>query len=225
MKNILVQDNNSHWYVIPKDKEPKWNQWCNLDSDDEASWEAPDFAEEVWDYPTLVEFTNYIIISTNIVSPNWVYVAVHLSSETEEQVRWYCAENMPGMKINDDLHSTLIFSKKPKEERLKRKQFKWEWKFKKFSKFWDDWASIVIELDSEDMKGYNRELVKENWFISDFDEYLPHISISYEWQDIDIDNLPPLDIVYNLEHDFIEDIDDEYMDEKKEEEEDVWFIM
>ena len=61
MKNILVQDNNSHWYVIPKDKEPKWNQWCNLDSDDEASWEAPDFAEEVWDYPTLVEFTNYII--------------------------------------------------------------------------------------------------------------------------------------------------------------------
>lgn len=154
-----------------------------------------------------------------MIYPHWVYVATHLSWETEDQIKWYCDKNLPWMKMNEDLHSTLIFSKQPKEEKMKRWQFKWEWKFKKFSKFWDDWASIVIELDSEDMRSYNKQLVSENWFISDFDEYLPHITISYEWQDIEVDNLPPLDIVYKMEHDFIEDIDED------EDEDVIWFAM
>ena len=47
MKYILTQDNDSHWYVIPKDKVSKWNEWCELDQDDDASWGAPEFAEEV----------------------------------------------------------------------------------------------------------------------------------------------------------------------------------
>ena len=61
MKYILIQDNNSHWYVIPKDKEDEWNQWCELDTDDEASWEAPEFADEVWGCTSLVEFSKYLI--------------------------------------------------------------------------------------------------------------------------------------------------------------------
>jgi len=150
--------------------------------------------------------------------PSWVYVAVHLSDDTENQIKDYCHKNMPWVKMNEDLHSTLIYSKKPREKQLKREQFKWEWKFKKFSKFWDDWWSIVIELDSADMMSHNKKLMEENDFISDYDEYSPHITLSYEWQDVEVDNLPPLEIVYKMEHDFIEDLDDD-------EDETTWFVI
>lgn len=61
MKNILIQDNDCHWYIIPVDKKVEWFNWCELDEDDEKSWEAPEFAKEVWGCPSLVEFENFVI--------------------------------------------------------------------------------------------------------------------------------------------------------------------
>jgi len=65
MKNepryILVRDNDSHWYVIPCDMTEQWESWLSIDSDDERSWEAPEFAEIVGGSPSLVTFSNYQI--------------------------------------------------------------------------------------------------------------------------------------------------------------------
>lgn len=50
-----MQDNDCHWYIIPEDKLEAWNEFCNLDPDDEASWNVPDFAKSE-DGPSAVPF-------------------------------------------------------------------------------------------------------------------------------------------------------------------------
>jgi hypothetical protein len=58
---ILVQDNDSHWYVIPDQMELDWNKFCEISEDDERSWDVPNWAERVGGSPSLVKFTNYRI--------------------------------------------------------------------------------------------------------------------------------------------------------------------
>lgn len=53
---FLAQDNDSHWYVVPVKREEDWGKWLSLDSEDERSWEVPDFARGVGGSPRLVTF-------------------------------------------------------------------------------------------------------------------------------------------------------------------------
>lgn len=54
---FLSQDDSCHWYLIPADRREEWDTWRNLASDDERSWEVPDFARFI-DNPSFVTFTN-----------------------------------------------------------------------------------------------------------------------------------------------------------------------
>ena len=58
---FLSQDNSSHWYVVPTSMRDDWEYWCNLPDDDEASWDAPDFARVVGGSPSLVKFSQFTI--------------------------------------------------------------------------------------------------------------------------------------------------------------------
>lgn len=54
----LVQDNSSHWYLIPTSRRAAWEAHCDLDEDDEAGWEHPEWAERVDGGPEGVHFEN-----------------------------------------------------------------------------------------------------------------------------------------------------------------------
>ncbi len=54
----LVTDNDCHWFIIPADKRDEWNEWCDIDSDDERAWDAPDFARDLGGSPSSVTFEN-----------------------------------------------------------------------------------------------------------------------------------------------------------------------
>lgn len=62
----LVQDNDSHWYVIPAGKkEEAWTYFDEIDRlwDDQDQWpERPSFLDEVGGSPSLVYFTDYVIL-------------------------------------------------------------------------------------------------------------------------------------------------------------------
>lgn len=58
---FLAQDNDCHWYIVPRTKEGEWNVWQNLDSEDEKSWTVPLFARKVGGSPSLVTFFNYTL--------------------------------------------------------------------------------------------------------------------------------------------------------------------
>jgi len=58
-KYFLDQDHSCHWYVIDADCRHDWNEWLDLDEDDERAWQAPNFAKELGTGPSLIEFSNY----------------------------------------------------------------------------------------------------------------------------------------------------------------------
>lgn len=44
---LLRQDQSSHWYVIPEERAEAWRAWADLDEDDEAAWDAPEWATRI----------------------------------------------------------------------------------------------------------------------------------------------------------------------------------
>jgi len=54
----LTKDNDSHWYVVPLSKKTEWEAWKEIPSDDERTWEAPDFARRTYGSYELVTFEN-----------------------------------------------------------------------------------------------------------------------------------------------------------------------
>lgn len=59
---FLSSDNDGHWYVIPIDKEEEWSEFMDLDEDDIASWDVPEWADAIGGAPSLVRFTDYKIL-------------------------------------------------------------------------------------------------------------------------------------------------------------------
>jgi hypothetical protein len=55
---FLSQDNSSHWYLVPVENREEWDAWCNLDEDDEAAWDAPDFARRLDGGPNGITFSD-----------------------------------------------------------------------------------------------------------------------------------------------------------------------
>ncbi len=58
MRFFLDQDNNCHWYIVDASKRKEWSEWLELSEDDENSWNAPSFAQELGGHPNRVEFGN-----------------------------------------------------------------------------------------------------------------------------------------------------------------------
>jgi len=46
-KYILAQDNSCHWYLIPFENKVEFDEWLEIDEDDERSWTPPEFAKEI----------------------------------------------------------------------------------------------------------------------------------------------------------------------------------
>lgn len=44
---IEAFDNDGHRYQIPRNKNKEWNEWLEIPSDDERSWDAPEFSERI----------------------------------------------------------------------------------------------------------------------------------------------------------------------------------
>lgn len=56
----LHQDNDTHWYLIPEDKETEWAAWLDIPWDDPKSWDVPIFAIAV-DGPRAVRIIDFDI--------------------------------------------------------------------------------------------------------------------------------------------------------------------
>lgn len=57
---FLSTDGDGHWFIVPVAKRDEWYEWANIDSDDERSWESPEFAQPVGGSPSMVSFTDPI---------------------------------------------------------------------------------------------------------------------------------------------------------------------
>jgi len=126
-----------------------------------------------------------------------VYISVKPNKETEIKLKEFQKNYI--LNPNNNLHVTLIYSKKENEFKyIKTRRFK---KFKATFKKWEifDENTLVAILETEDLINRNKELVNEYDFISDFNEYTPHITLSYNFNKL-LD-LPKLnfELIFNNE--------------------------
>lgn len=54
---FLDCDDDAHYYLVPENKRDEWNAWRAIPSDDERSWDVPDFARRInnWTSITFID--------------------------------------------------------------------------------------------------------------------------------------------------------------------------
>lgn len=57
----LVQDDSSHWYVIPAEKRADWEAW--LDSEDAEDGILPEWADGLNRHPSFYSFTDIQVVT------------------------------------------------------------------------------------------------------------------------------------------------------------------
>lgn len=60
---FLDQDHSCHWYIVPEKNRKEWNEWREIDEDDERAWEAPEFASPLSRHPNKVIFKHPQVLS------------------------------------------------------------------------------------------------------------------------------------------------------------------
>lgn len=58
IRYFLDQDQSSHWHLVEERRRQEWNEWCELDLEDEKAWDCPTFARPIGSCPSLVSFEN-----------------------------------------------------------------------------------------------------------------------------------------------------------------------
>jgi hypothetical protein len=58
MRYFLASDDDGHWYVVAEEHRREWEEWRDIDSDDERAWTPPPFARSLGCSPTRVTFTD-----------------------------------------------------------------------------------------------------------------------------------------------------------------------
>lgn len=131
------------------------------------------------------------------------YVAVKFSQESVGNVEKF--RNETGVKNpleSSEFHCTLIYSAKPPNAPIKVKGALDEAAAVTGLKIFvakDEKNALVLTLSSDFLQKRHKELMEEYDLSYDFEEYIPHITISYDCGDYDIDHIEIPDYLKDLE--------------------------
>ncbi len=140
--------------------------------------------------------------------PEGVYISVDVSKDSIDRIHEYMDVHLKDLECNrDEIHTTVIFSKKSHKEEIKPKSYTAKGTSKGFAIFGKENDTLVIEIDSPELVARNQELVNQYDFVSDFDEYKVHLSLSYKAKDFDISKLPDFDFDIEFKNETVEQLD------------------
>lgn len=126
-------------------------------------------------------------------NPTGTYAAVKFNRRTTKLIAEYIAKNkIPNPVHEDKLHCTLLYSKKhcPKYNPIGEKASKWKATPKEFDVFGTDTRCLVLVLSSGDLVDRHNHLMKKHNATFDYPTYTPHVTLSYDIGDLDIESLP-----------------------------------
>jgi len=131
-----------------------------------------------------------------------VYMSLKPVNGSKEVFEQYIKENLSGYEATPDPHLTLIYSKKPFDGEIKTEEYEASGDVKGFAIFGKEEKALVAEINSNDIVDRNKTLVEKYGFVSDFDEYKPHITLVYGIEeDFDLETLPefPQELIFGKE--------------------------
>lgn len=139
------------------------------------------------------------------------YIGVNFNKHTITALTKFCKENnVPKRFRRDRCHATILYSKKPcpgikPMGKLNEKAAFKGWDI--FPNYDNTKKVLVMLLDSPWMVSRHNELMDKHDASYDFDEYKPHVTLSYDvGNDFDVDKLPDFPQELSLINEYYEDL-------------------
>ena len=146
------------------------------------------------------------------------YAAVEFDADTVKALEAYQYDNnIPNPLNADEFHSTVMFSRKyiPDYEGLGEIP-EWKGTFTKFDVFpSDDDRALVLKYECSELTDRFHEIMSTYGATYDWDKYQPHITLSYNIDDLDISHLPPYEGPIVIVRDYNNDLDLEWQNQHK----------
>lgn len=140
------------------------------------------------------------------------YSAVTFSKETNKKISDF--SKSLGVEPIEDLHSTLLFSRKYLPNYKAKGEINETAKHVGWEMFdsQDDKKALVMVLSSDFLQTRHNVLMKEHGATWDYPEYIPHCTLSYDYNG----DIPTelLDEVLNLVNEYQEDLDLDWVSKK-----------
>ena len=156
---------------------------------------------------------------TEVNYPSGVYIAVSPDEITTDAIQKYQEKYLKQYKVNNELHCTLIYSQKPHVDIIEPASYSAIATFESFELFGPKQDTLVIKLNSKELERRNKLLSEENGFISDYDEYQPHITLAYGIENIDLNSLPAIEFSMTLQDEYVEPLDTDWANDSDDEDE------
>lgn len=158
--------------------------------------------------------------------PDGTYAGLKFNSDTKEILKKYIEDNnIPNPLDVDKIHSTLLYSRNYLPEYKPAGKFDKSWigNPKHFSIFesnpkngGDGSNCLVLEYKCSEQTTRFDELMEKHDATYDFDEYKPHITLSYDVGDLDYKNLPMIEEELEIVEEYSEDLNLDWAESNKE---------
>jgi len=138
------------------------------------------------------------------------YAAVKFSPETVKALEAYQYDNeIPNPLQPDEFHSTVMFSRKYIPEFKPADDIQeWGGEFTKWGIFpSDDENALVLKYECHELKDRFNDIMSEYGATWDHDDFIPHITLSYNVGDLDTSKLPKYDGPIVIVSEFTDDLD------------------
>lgn len=159
----------------------------------------------------MFNFIKSLILRESKKTPDGTYVAVKLSEESKDKL-YSAAEKMkvPNILDKKDYHTTLIYSRKYLPEFEAKGELNPPIaatisKLEIFTGKDGDQKVLVAVVDCPELVERHKSIMDEHKATYDFDEYVPHVTLSYNCNDFDVKSH---DILENIESPFIEFVEE-----------------
>jgi hypothetical protein len=128
--------------------------------------------------------------------PSGNYVAVSFDTKTMNAIKAFMDKNdIPNQVSSAKLHTTVIYSKKYDSSVKGKGEIGPPWKGEpKHLEVWEskdkDTKCLVLVYQCKQLENRHKYLMSHHDLTYDFDEYIPHITLSYDVGDITPQDLP-----------------------------------
>lgn len=121
-----------------------------------------------------------------------VYCSARPTQSTIDALKSFCAAyDIPNPISGSEMHTTIIYSRQGNPDFTCIPEYETEIKakFSGFDMFGKDKDSLVVKMKSPELQKRHKSMMKEFDLVYDFDEYIPHITLSYDAAGFDISKL------------------------------------
>lgn len=145
-----------------------------------------------------------------------LFVCVNFSNNTLKALKEYqIANNIQNPLDTTDLHTTVVHSKDPISNFQPLGQINWQGTFTRFDIFDSDGDNcLVLRFACPELSQRWKDTIKmgAKW---KYDQFRPHITLSYNAGDIDLNSLPPYTGLINIIEEVASPLDPDYEEKHK----------